>query len=100
MDFKLNCSIKEDPDRHSILAIENNNLVSFFVLHEKGGVKPYSNNTKALLLRAFSTDFNHQGKGYAKKTLSLLPQFVRSRFSHINEIILAVNVKNKAAQQV
>ncbi|MEK5520523.1 GNAT family N-acetyltransferase [Heyndrickxia sp. FSL W8-0423] len=87
-----------DIDRHPILAIENNELVTFFVLHKNEGVKPYSENRKAILLRTFSTDFRHQGNGYAKQSLFLLPQFVRTQFPHINEIILAVNAKNISAQ--
>lgn len=87
-------------DRHSILAIENNKLVTFFVLHENEGVKPYSENPNAMLLRAFSTDCYHQGKGYAKQSLLLLPEFVRKEYPHISEIVLAVNVKNIAAQSL
>ncbi|GAA0362009.1 GNAT family N-acetyltransferase [Bacillus horti] len=91
---------EEDLDRHSILAIEDNQLVTFFVLHENEGVKPYSENAKAILLRAFSTNYNHQGKGYATKSLLLLPEFVRTTFTQSNEIILAVNVENIAAQSL
>ncbi len=89
-----------DADRHSILAIENSNLVTFFVLHENEGVKPYSENPNAMLLRAFSTNYYHQGKGYAKQSLLLLPEFVRKEYPHISEIVLAVNVKNIAAQSL
>lgn len=89
-----------DENRHSILAIENNELVTFFVLHENKGVKPYSENPNAMLLRSFSTDYNYQGKGYAKQSLILLPGFVRKEYPHINEIVLAVNVKNIAAQSL
>ncbi|MFS0864662.1 GNAT family N-acetyltransferase [Fredinandcohnia sp. 179-A 10B2 NHS] len=91
---------KEDPSRYSILAMENNTLVTFFVLHRNEGVKPYSNNEKAILVRAFSTDFRHLGKAHAKKSLELLPTFVREHFSDINEIVLAVNLKNFAAQSL
>lgn len=87
-----------DSNRHAILAINNNNLVSFFVLHENEGVKPYSENANAILLRTFSTDYRHQGKSYAKHSLLLLPKFVKEHFQHINEIVLAVNVNNLAAQ--
>ncbi|MEH7389207.1 GNAT family N-acetyltransferase [Bacillus sp. JJ1474] len=87
-----------DPERYSILGIEGEQLVTFFVLHKNEGVKPYSNNKNALLLRAFSTDFHHQGKGYARQSIKLLPEFVRSYFPEINEIILAVNLKNEVAQ--
>ncbi|MFJ7647268.1 GNAT family N-acetyltransferase [Lysinibacillus sp. NPDC097279] len=89
---------KADANRHSILAIDEGKLVVFFVLHRNEGVKPYSNNENAILIRAFSTDNRHQGKGYAKKALMLLPEFVKEHFSGINEIVLAVNVKNEAAQ--
>lgn len=88
----------EDGDRHSILAMHENELVTFFVLHVNEGVKPYSDNENAILLRAFSTNNNQQGKGYAKQALNLLPQYIRSNFPHINEIVLAVNVQNKPAQ--
>ncbi|RDW20314.1 GNAT family N-acetyltransferase [Oceanobacillus arenosus] len=87
-----------DADRHAILAIEENELVTFFVLHENEGVKPYSENPKAILLRAFSTDFNHQGKGNAKKALMLLPQYVCTEFPYADEIVLAANLNNYAAQ--
>ncbi|MEH7087076.1 GNAT family N-acetyltransferase [Neobacillus drentensis] len=88
----------EDSERSSILAMENNHLVTFFVLHINEGVKPYSDNDHAILLRAFSTDFRHQGKGHAKQVLMQLPDFVKENFREINEIVLAVNVGNAAAQ--
>ena len=71
--------IRGDSTRHSILAMEMNELVTFFVLHEEDGVTPYSKNPKAMLLRAFSTDFNKQGKGYAKKSLMSLSEFVNKQ---------------------
>lgn len=89
---------KMDSSRHSILAMENDQLVTFFTLHEKDGVKPYSENAAAILLRAFSTDFRHVGQGYAQKSLKLLPAFVEAHFPNVNEIVLAVNATNSAAQ--
>lgn len=89
---------QEEQDRHCILAIADDKLVTFFVLHENEGAKNYSDNPKAILLRAFSTDFHHQGKGYAKQSLVLLPDFVRAHFPHITEIVLGVNLRNTAAQ--
>ena len=89
---------KDDNDRTPILAIVENRLVTYFDLHQNEGVKPYSNNPNAILLRAFSTDAREQGKGYAKKALTLLPHYVREHFPHINEIVLAVNVKNDVAE--
>ncbi|PHE38057.1 GNAT family N-acetyltransferase [Bacillus pseudomycoides] len=91
---------RTDTDRHSILFLANNKLVTFFVLHENEGVKPYSENPKAMLLRAFSTDYYYQGKGYAKQSLLFLPDFMRKEYPHINEIVLAVNIKNITAQSL
>ncbi|MEK6455384.1 GNAT family N-acetyltransferase [Caldifermentibacillus hisashii] len=89
-----------EPERYSILGMDGNLLVTFFVLHQNEGVKPYSYNKKAILLRAFSTDFYQQGKGYAKQALKLLPEFVKTNFPEVDEIFLAVNVKNIAAQEL
>lgn len=89
---------KLDRNRHAILVLAEDKLVSFFVLHEKDGVIPYSTNEAALLIRSFSTDYHEQGKGYAKAALQLLPEFVQTHFPHINELVLGVNIPNKSAQ--
>lgn len=89
---------KQDKNRHAILVLAEDKLVTFFVLHEKDGVKPYSTNKAALLIRSFSTDYHEQGKGYAKAALQLLPDFVQEHFPHINELVLGVNVPNISAQ--
>lgn len=91
---------KQYNSRHAVLAMDGNKLVTFFVLHEKEGVTPYSSNEHALLIRSFSTDFYEQGKGYAKTALQLLPDFVRKHFPYINELVLGVNVPNRAAQEL
>ncbi|MBK3495097.1 GNAT family N-acetyltransferase [Viridibacillus sp. YIM B01967] len=91
---------KDDEDYYPILVLDDEELVGYFVLHKREGVAPYSNNQKALLLRTFSTDYRHQGKGYAKQSLLVLPTFVKIHFPEINEIVLAVNVKNGAAQNL
>ena len=87
-----------EQNRYSILAVKNEQMVTFFSLHKGEGVKPYSTNDNAILIRSFSTDFHQQGKGYAKNALLLVPEFVRSNFMGINEIVLAVNIKNEMAQ--
>ncbi|MFF2176402.1 GNAT family N-acetyltransferase [Lysinibacillus sp. NPDC058147] len=92
--------VKQDQNRHAILVLNEDKLVTFFVLHEKEGVKPYSSNEQAILIRAFSTDFYEQGKGYAKAALQLLPDFVFEHFPNINELVLGVNEPNTAAQSL
>jgi RimJ/RimL family protein N-acetyltransferase len=88
----------EDPDRYSILAMDQDQLVTFFDLHRNEGVKPYSDNDHSILVRGFSTDFRQQGKGYAKQALGILPSFVKEHFRDTNEIVLAVNLQNEVAQ--
>lgn len=90
----------ENSDRYPVLAMEKDKLVTFFILHKNDGVKPYTSNNHAILLRTFSTDYRYQGKGYAKKALMLLPNFLKENLEGVNQIILAVNVKNEIAQSL
>ncbi|MDM5248197.1 GNAT family protein [Lysinibacillus sp. G4S2] len=92
--------VKQDTNRHAILVLDEDKLVTFFVLHENEGVKPYSSNEQAILIRAFSTDYYEQGKGYAKAALQFLPDFVLEHFPTINELVLGVNIPNTAAQSL
>ncbi|MFB7157280.1 GNAT family N-acetyltransferase [Lysinibacillus sp. NPDC056232] len=92
--------VQQDKNRHAVLVIDEDRLVTFFVLHEKEGVTPYSSNEQAILIRAFSTDFYEQGKGYAKTALQLLPDFILEHFPTINELVLGVNSPNTAAQSL
>lgn len=91
---------KNNKDRHTILGMDDGELVTFFILHENEAVKPFSNNSNDILLRSFSTNHKHQGKGYAKKTLELLPEFMMAHLPHIEGIVLGVNVKNTAGQSL
>lgn len=92
------CVTLRSVTRTPVLVIVEGRLVTYFDLHRKEGVAPYSNNSNAILVRAFSTDFREQGKGYAKKALQLLPQFVQQHFPQVDEIVLAVNVGNRIAK--
>jgi RimJ/RimL family protein N-acetyltransferase len=86
--------------RIPIVISSGDEIAGFFVLHGWDGVKEYSENQNALLLRAYSIHNSSQGKGIAKLSLQLLPDFVREHFPEVNEIILAVNHENKKAQYV
>lgn len=88
----------QDPERYPIVITAEDKPVGFFVLHKGAGILPFTNNKNAILLRAFSIDLNAQGRGYGKKAMQLLPAFVKEKFPQINEIVLAVNMKNTAAQ--
>lgn len=87
-------------ERHPIVIISPNQPVGFFVLHSSDRVKEYSDNPNAMLLTAFSINHRHQGNGYAKKGMELLPGFVNEKFPWCDEIVLAVNHRNIPAQKL
>jgi len=90
----------QDNERHPIVIRDGEKVAGFFILHGWGGVKAYSDNRNAFLLRAFSVNSTFQGQGIATKALKLLDSFVNENFPSINEIILAVNHRNTIAQHV
>ncbi|WP_419883312.1 GNAT family N-acetyltransferase [Peribacillus sp. B-H-3] len=89
-----------DHERYPVMVMDGCTPAGFFVLHEKEGVKQYSKNQDSILLRAYSINTPHQGKGIAKTSIKLLPSFVKENFPDKNEIVLAVNHSNHAAQHV
>lgn len=91
---------KDNNDRHTLLGMDDGKLVTFFILQENEVVQPYSAQPTDILLRSFSANYKHQGKGYALKTLELLPDFMSEHIPHIDGIVLGVNVKNTAGQSL
>lgn len=90
-----------DPDRFPVVILANGRgPAGFFVLHRNSDFVPLVGNPRALLLRALSVDFKHQGKGYATAAMLQLPSFVREHFPEADEIVLAVNHQNYAAQKI
>ena len=86
--------------QHRIVILSENEPVGFFLLHSTERVKEYSDNPKAMLLTALSVNHAKQGKGYAKQGMLLLNDFVKTEFQNCDEIVLVVNHKNIAAQQL
>jgi GNAT superfamily N-acetyltransferase len=92
------CHLEED--RHPVAIFSGRQLAGFFVLHGWEGVKAYSDNEDAILLRAYSICTGFQGKGIGRRTMELLPAFVKEHFPDKKEIILGVNHSNSIAQQL
>ncbi|WHZ06067.1 GNAT family N-acetyltransferase [Neobacillus sp. YX16] len=86
--------------QYRIVILSEHEPVGFFLLHTTDRVKEYSDNPRAMLLTAFSINYVHQGKGYAKQGMLLLSEFVQKEFPECNEIVLAVNHKNIPAQKL
>ncbi|GAA0493998.1 GNAT family N-acetyltransferase [Salinibacillus aidingensis] len=98
--FEALLKCEEDRTRYPIVILYNGVPAGFFVLHGWEGVKAYSTNKDAILLRGYSVNSMFQGKGIAKGSLIVLDSFVKREFPSKNEIILAANHKNKIAQHV
>lgn len=92
--------MKVNKNEHPIMITVQSKPVGFFILLTGERVKEYTDHPQAQLLIAFSIDYKEQGKGYAKKGLQLLPDFVKKHFPHIGEIVLGVNKKNRPAHQL
>lgn len=90
----------EDSDRHPVVIVSDDAAAGFFVLHLSEEFQALADNKNALLLRAFSIDKSHQGKGLARMAMNQLPEFVRHHFPQVNEIVLAVNESNSIAKQL
>ena len=86
--------------QYRIVILNDREPVGFFLLHATDRVKDYSDNPQAMLLTALSINQVKQGKGYAKQAMLLLRKFVADEFPNCNEIVLAVNHKNIAAQRL
>ncbi|WP_404407907.1 GNAT family N-acetyltransferase [Jeotgalibacillus malaysiensis] len=93
---KLNNPQVEKTACHVVILLDHE-PIGYFVLEEGEKLQRYSSNPHAKLLTSFSLDSKHQGKGYAKHALQLLPQFVKMNFSNIDEVVLGVNKRNQGA---
>ncbi|UTR10093.1 GNAT family N-acetyltransferase [Evansella sp. LMS18] len=89
-----------DEGQHRIVILNGTKPVGFFLLHSTERVKEYSDNPQAMLLTSLSVNQIEQGKGYAKQAMLLLRKFVKAEVPHCDEIVLAVNHKNIAAQKL
>ncbi|QSB09815.1 GNAT family N-acetyltransferase [Lysinibacillus fusiformis] len=90
----------EKVGQYPIVILSDDVPVGFFVLHATDRVKEYSSNPQAMLLTALSIDHQQQGKGYAKMAMFALADFVKQEFKECNEVVLVVNHKNIAAQNL
>lgn len=87
--------------KNVIVILDYNGVpVGLFALQTGDRVQEFTENESALLLTSFSINHNRQRKGYAKKSLALLQEFVQRYFPMKNEVVLAVNEKNIPAQHL
>ena len=87
----------DSENAHPITILLDEKPIGFFVLDSGPDKSELTNNQHAFLLRSLSINPQYQGKGYGKIAMKLIDKFVIKNFSEINEIVLVVNQKNKAA---
>lgn len=87
-------------EKHPILIMEAEKVVGFFILQVGIGVSQYTEDEDAVLLKAYSIDDRFQGKGYGKRSLEVLPAFVKAYFPKSKKVVLAVNHGNISAQML
>ena len=92
---------KNDRTKNVVVILDYNGVpVGVFILQTGDRVQEFTENKDAILLTSFSVNHNKQKKGYAKKSLALLQDFVKYYYPIKNEVILAVNEKNIPAQKL
>ncbi|MGG4561061.1 GNAT family N-acetyltransferase [Bacillus toyonensis] len=92
---------KSDRTKNVIVILDYNGVpVGLFALQTGERVQEFTENEDALLLTSFSINYNKQRRGYVKKSLALLQDFVKLYFPIKNEVVLAVNEKNMPAQKL
>ncbi|MDP4097370.1 GNAT family N-acetyltransferase [Paenibacillus sp. P96] len=89
----------QDPNRMPVVILDGAKTVGFFVLHGGPDISKFTPDSHALLLRAFSVNHEDQGKGYARRSLVLLPAFIEKNFKEVKVVVLAVNKRNVTAQK-
>lgn len=90
-----------DPDRLPVLALQDNELVGFFVLVKSAGVNEVGADPRtAILIRSLSVSEAHRHQGVATQMMTVLPDFVRQAFPEVKELTLSVDHGNVAAQKL
>ncbi len=84
-------------DQTPVVITTDQKAVGFFIMEQSERLKHYTENESAYLLASLSITKSHQGKGYARQAMELLPEWVGKEFPGCNEIVLSVNLKNDAA---
>lgn len=90
-----------DPHRHPVVIVAESVPVGFFILYDGEEIRTdYTSEPHSLLVRAFSINFAHQGKGYAKQGLNQLGEYVNEHFPGTAQLVLAVNAHNQPARSL
>lgn len=89
---------QSEEEKYPVVILNEDKLVGFFILQAGPHLSLYTSNEDALLFTNHSIDLYSQRKGFAKRSLQILPEYVKQHFPTITEIVLAVELDNLSAQ--
>ncbi len=89
-----------DKNQYPVVILAGDTPVGFFILDRGEATASLSDNPNAILLRAFSVDHAHQGRGYAKRGMRNAAAFVAEHLPGVEEVVLAVNERNLVAKRL
>lgn len=90
---------------HSAIPISillQDRAIGLFVLDSGPDLNLWTENTQAVFLRSLSINPEFQGQGIGTIVMQRLPEFIGGHIPElsVNEIVLGVNLNNKAAQSL
>ncbi|GGE96061.1 Protein N-acetyltransferase, RimJ/RimL family [Chishuiella changwenlii] len=88
---------REDDFAKAVTILLDEKPIGFFVLDFGEDKMDLTNNENSLLLRSLSINPKYQGEGYGKSAMLLMDSFVKENYPIVEELVLAVNFKNKSA---
>ncbi|UPK45529.1 GNAT family N-acetyltransferase [Paenibacillus pabuli] len=90
----------QNPNKYPVVILNDDTPVGFFILHKNSEYVEERDSSRKILVRALSITLEHQGNGYALDAMKALPGLVKQLDPKVDEIILAVNEGNIAAQKL
>ncbi|MGV2883673.1 GNAT family N-acetyltransferase [Paenibacillus taichungensis] len=90
----------QNPYKYPVVILNEETPVGFFILHKNSEYVEERDTSRTILVRALSITLEHQGNGYALTAMRELPTLVKQLDPKVDEIILAVNEGNIAAQRL
>ena len=93
----VNRKIETQSLKYPISIFYQEKPIGFFVLDLSDDKLEFARNQDEILFRSFSLNPEFQGRGFGKKSMMFLEDFIRNKFPEIKKIILGVNFNNPLA---
>lgn len=77
--------------------MNNESCIAFSLYTKEMGLNHSLIIQRPFSFRSFSVDQRYRGQGIGKRTLEILPAYIKQHYPRINEITLAVNTDNEKA---